>query len=494
MNLGNAHSEVKTSRSRSFGLPAAVTAALLASAALAPQAWAGIRTGIAPTPPMGFNSWYMTGSCTYLNGSWIYVTNIDESIVRGMADYLATSGLREAGYKYVVLDEGWTYPFGDANGRDAQGNIVANPTNFPSGIKALADYVHSRGLEFGLYTEDTTQEANGFIGSAGHFAQDAATFARWGVDYVKFDVYSPDYRQSVADFADALDATGRPMFLYTGTTVGHPDPWLLNYLNAYRFTGDLVGTSLEAGYSNLVYYHFFEGAKIPQAVRKDHWVDIDVMVYADGKGGASPDMLKTSMGMCAMLSTPMFLPAFLWPSVYPQAFAVLTNTEVIAVDQDPGAIQAWCVETNGPCYTWVKPLGGANSRVKAVAVMNTSRSAANTVPIDWGAIGLAPGTVAAVRDLWERADLGLATNRFRVTVPPWSLEMVKLSPAHLSIHAFGKTVAVSWPSAPALRLETTPSLSSPQWAPVLAGPVRNNGVNTDVLPNTGTNSFFRLSY
>ncbi len=166
---------------------------LLALATPGPAAQAGVRTGIAPTPPMGFNSYYMRGPF------------VDETVIKSMADYLCASGLRDVGYTYVVLDEGWTYPYGDPNARDSLGNIVADPTNFPSGIKALADYVHARGLKFGIYTEDTADEADGYTGSAGHFAQDAATYASWGVDFIKFDVYSvPDYRTPVIDFANDM--------------------------------------------------------------------------------------------------------------------------------------------------------------------------------------------------------------------------------------------------------------------------------------------------
>jgi alpha-galactosidase len=472
-----------------FRLPACLAALLLAAAAPSPLALGGVRTGIAPAPPMGFNSWYING------------TFINEDVVKKMADYLSGTGLRDVGYRYVVLDDGWTRLYGDPSGRDSLGHIVSDPTNFPSGIKALADYAHARGLKFGIYTEDTAREVGGFIGSAGHFADDAATYAGWGVDFIKFDVYSDDFETQVINFADAIDSTGRPMFLYTGR-YQEPDSWLLtNYLNALRFTGDLTGGDLADDYTNVL-YHIFYGASIPEAAGKDHWVDLDTFTWTDGKGGVSMPMLKTSFGMWSMLSAPLFFPAFLYPNLYPEAFSVVTNAEVIAIDQDAGAIQARCVATNGPCYVWVKPLGAADSPVKAVALMNTDTTSNRVVTVDWDAIDVPSGEGMAVRDLWERTSVGFATNSYSALVQAGSVNLLRLSPAappeNLPVLAIRKAAAatvVSWPaSPPGFVLETSPSLNPPDWLTVPKQPVTTGPVNSDALPASGSSRFYRLRY
>ena len=433
---------------------------------------------------MGFNSWYMQGPA------------VNEGLIKAMADYLCSNRLAELGYKYVVLDEGWTYLAGDPKGRDALGNIMPDRANFPSGMKALADYAHERGLKFGIYTQNNEHEAHGFIGSAGHFDQDAESYASWGVDFIKFDVYTrDDYRVPVINFANAIDATGRPMFLYCGI-YHQADPSLLQYVNSLRFTGDLTGS-----YSDLI-SHIFYGASLPDAVGKDHWVDVDVLTWVDGKEAVSLATLKTSMTMYAMLSAPMFLPAFLDPALYPSAFSTITNVEVIAVDQDPAAVQGRCVATNGGCYVWVKPLGASDSLVKAVALLNTDMAAAHVITADWSAIGLPPG-VAAVRDLWQRSFAGFATNSYSASIPPGSVGLFKISPyftgqsnPRLSISVSEGNIVVSWPSwPPGFTLESSAALDLPRWTPTNDPAVASEGTNVIVWPATGDSKrFFRLSY
>ncbi len=203
-----------------------------------------------------------------------------------------------------------------------------------------------------------------------------------------------------------------------------------------------------------------------------------------------------------MLSAPLMFPAFLYPNMYPEAFSVVTNVEVIAIDQDSGAVQARCVATNGPCYVWVKPLGAANSPVKAVALMNSDARSNRVVTANWSAVGLPPGEVVAVRDLWKRAFVGFATNSYSALVPAGSIALLRLSPATpppnrpaLAIRRSAGTDVVSWPASPAgFVLETSPSLSPPDWLAAPRQPVATDGVNAATFPDTNSSRFYRLRY
>jgi alpha-galactosidase len=181
--------------------------------------------GLALTPPMGWNSWNK------------FACNIREELVRQAADQMVSSGLREAGYQYIVIDDCWHGP------RDAEGRITADAQKFPSGIKALSDYVHSKGLKFGIYSDAGTKTCGGRPGSGGHEYQDAIQYAAWGVDYLKYDwcnTGTQDAQASYTTMSDALRATGRPI-VFSMCEWGTAKPWLWarNVGNLWRTTGDI---------------------------------------------------------------------------------------------------------------------------------------------------------------------------------------------------------------------------------------------------------------
>jgi alpha-galactosidase len=460
-----------------FRTPTFLLLTLLCSLAVR-DVGAGVRDGIAAVPPMGFNSYYMCGPF------------IDESLIRGMADFLSTNQLDQLGYRYVVIDEGWTRSYGHPNGRDNLGNIVPDPARFPD-MAALVNYIHSKGLLAGIYTQDGFQSAGGYIGSTGHFEQDARTYSQWGFDFVKFDVYQADYLGALKQFAAALDATGRPILLYTGINGSShkgPDPTVLQTANAYRFIGDVI-CSYER-FTNVL----FRGCSILEAVTPNHWVDFDTLLWNAGRQPSLP-ALRTSLGMLSMLSAPLMLPAFLDQSLWPTFYHVLTNAEVIAIDQDARGIPARCIATNGSVTVWVKPIGPEDSNVKAVALMNLDPVSPRTTTIDWSQIGLSRGP-AKVRDLWSKQSFS-ATNSYTVAVGPGDLAILTVSPLpvpRLSTQLGPKGLLLTWvdPSS-AYRLESSPRLEMPAWTPASQTIQSLNGSNWVVLQIPKGFRFFRLT-
>jgi alpha-galactosidase len=353
--------------------------------------------GVALLPPMGFNSWYL------------YNITINESLIKNIADQMATNGMLAAGYQYVNLDDGW------AQYRDANNVMVANTNRFPSGMKALADYVHAKGLKFGLYTVGGISTCAGYPGSAGYEVLDANTYAGWGVDFVKFEgcnipwwELNPNQQTLCARMQQALLHCGRPMVF--SLSIGYVENWIPNYCNLPRGTGDLNGT-----WTNVL-YHIDTVAGMPFKGRPGMYNDPDVL---DFQGGRYPTEEVSIFSMWCMLAAPLIT-----PTVNPNVLYILTNAEAIAVDQDAAGIQGTCVASNNNTQVWCKPLGGTNTGTVAVALFNRGDNATNIVA-GWSDLGLAPGA-ATVRDLWAHADLGTFANSYGAYVPAHSVQMLKV--------------------------------------------------------------------
>jgi alpha-galactosidase len=356
--------------------------------------------GLGLTPPMGYNSWYINHG------------NINESFIRKVADTMATNGLREAGYEYICLDDGW------ASGRDTNGTIVASPVKFPSGMKALGDYLHAKGFKFGIYSAWGPFTCEGLPGSCGHVVQDANTYAAWGVDYLKYDACSScppqtDYRQDVELMAAALLQCGRPIFFNSSIDVYHPAPgWAPSVLNTWRGTGDILPSF------DVLLYHLDYVARTPELAGPGHWNDPDVLQVGRL---VTIDQAKVDFGMWCMLAAPLLLEDYAFT---PAVMQLLTNREVIAVNQDAAGIQGVCVATNGSLQVWRKPLG--TNGVIAVALLNRGETA-DTITANWSDLGLPAGPVA-VRDLWARAYVGDFTNSYTAYVPKHGVQLVRIVP------------------------------------------------------------------
>jgi alpha-galactosidase len=363
---------------------------------------------LAPVPPMGFNTWNRFGC------------NVDETLLRETADAMVETGMLDAGYRYLVIDDCWQVD------RDPDGRIIADPQRFPGGMKALADYVHGKGLLFGLYSDIGPKTCAGRPGAAGHFDIDAATYAEWGVDYIKVDWCNCDDLDAPTEYArfrDALRRTGRPIVLSI-CEWGRNDPWTWA-----KGVGQLWRTTADIGDDwDSVVWIVGANSRHADAAGPGGWNDPDMLEV--GNGGMTFDEYKTHFSLWAIMAAPLMAGNDL-RAMSPETRTILLNKEVIAVDQDPlGAQGRVVIERGYGGQVWVKPLADGS---KAVAFVNyTERELSQYVR--WSQIGLPPGP-AGVRDLWAHEDLGVHTDtgkhygeRFEVKVPAHGVVMVRIRP------------------------------------------------------------------
>lgn len=373
-------------------------AALLATgftALAAPRPAAALDNGVARTPPMGWDNWNATGC------------DVNETLVKETADAMVADGMSDAGYRYVIIDDCWFDPE-----RGASGDLRPNADRFPSGMRALGDYLHERGLKFGLYevpTEETCAQRGGaypgMTGSAGHEEQDARTFASWGVDYLKYDWCSPDgtIDDQIAGFArmrDALAATGRRIVLSVNPNSYHevngPSRNWSDVANMWRTTEDITN-AWDTGHANAY----------PMGIRNIIAVNAELSSYAAPGGFNDPDMLvvgngglteteqRTHFAMWAVMAAPLIAGNDL-RNASATTLEILTNRRLIAIDQDRLGVQGRQISSDGTRRVLAKPL--ANGDV-AVALYNE---------------GLTATTVETTA-----ADAGLRGRRFRL-VDAWT--------------------------------------------------------------------------
>jgi alpha-galactosidase len=359
--------------------------------------------GLAKTPPMGWNSWQKFG------------TGIDDPTIRSIADAMVTTGMRDAGYVYVDVEDGWT------NGRDGDGNIEGN-AKFPD-MKGLADYVHSKGLKFGIYSSPGPYTCAGYMGSYGHELQDAKTFAAWGVDYLKYDwcsagsVYGDDdsaYRAAYERMGDALVMAGRPV-VYSLCEYGRDSPQVWASLvggNLWRTTGDI--NDAWASMTGIIELQ----APLAKYAGPGRWNDPDALEI--GNGNMTDDEYRTQMSLWALTAAPLLAGNDI-RTMSAATSSILMNQEVIAVDQDPLGRQAAPV-TNGYLQTWIKPLADGSV---AVGVVNLGKTAA-PASIDARDLHL-DGPVKTARDLWAHAGVVFTGGRYSATVPSHATILLRVS-------------------------------------------------------------------
>jgi alpha-galactosidase len=371
--------------------------------------------GLALTPPMGWNSWNKFGC------------NVSDEMIRGMADAMVKSGMKDAGYQYVVIDDCWQVS------RDANANIVADAQRFPSGIKALADYVHSLGLKFGIYSDAGSKTCAGRPGGLGHEYQDAVQYAAWGVDYLKYDwcnTTTQDAKASYANIRKALDSAGRPIVLSI-CEWGTAKPWLWGEEvggNLWRTTGDINdrwgGKEKwpDGGCcSNGVLAIVDQEAELESYAGPGHWNDPDMLEV--GNGGMNDTEYRSHFTMWALLAAPLIAGNDL-RSMRPEIHDILTNKEVIAVNQDALGRQGTRVSKNGDLEVWSKRLQDGS---RAVILFNRG-SGDREITADWQSLGYPSHLNAAVRDLWQHKDLGKFSGKFSAQVPAHGVVMVTVKP------------------------------------------------------------------
>ncbi len=386
---------------------------LIAAAALlfkfGPLSVEALNNGQALTPPMGWNSWNKFGC------------DVNEKVIREMADAMVSSGMRDAGYQYIVIDDCWQID------RDSRGNIIVDGKAFPSGIRALADYVHSRGLKFGIYSDAGTKTCAGRPGSWGYEFQDARQYAEWGVDYLKYDWCNNGGQNSQAAYSrmrDALLAAGRPI-VFSICEWGSTKPWLWagEIGNLWRTTADIQDMwTGKKDWGGLGVSEIIElQAGLGSYSGPGHWNDPDMLEV--GNGGMTDAEYRTHFSFWCLLAAPLMAGNDL-RTMTPATRDILMNAEVIAVDQDPLGKQGARVRDDGDLEVWSRPLADGG---RAVILYNRGREAAS-IKVSWPEIGYPAALGAGVRDLWRRRDLGTFKGGFEAAVEGHGVVMVRIRP------------------------------------------------------------------
>jgi alpha-galactosidase len=358
--------------------------------------------GLAQTPPMGWNSWNK------------FASKVDDAGVRAAADAMAASGMKDAGYVYINIDDTW-----EAD-RDAQGNIRTNK-KFPD-MKALADYVHSKGLKLGIYSSPGPNTCAGYEGSYGHEEQDAKSYASWGIDYLKYDwcgarnIYKDSEMQPVYQkMGDALQASGRPI-VYSLCQYGRDDVWKWGPQvggNLWRTTGDIRDS-----WDSMAKIGFSQN-DIAQYAGPGHWNDPDMLEV--GNGGMTTTEYKTHMSLWALLAAPLLAGNDL-QHMSAEIHEILINRDVIAVDQDSAGKQGTRAAKSGDSEIWARELADGS---KAVGLFNRA-SAPSTIALKWTDIGFTQPPKHA-RDLWLHKEVKLQGPEFSASVPPHGVVMLRVS-------------------------------------------------------------------
>lgn len=375
---------------------------------------------LAETPPMGWNSWNK------------FACNIDESLIRTIADAMVETGLRDAGYVYLNLDDCW---HGE---RDSLGFIQPDPVKFPSGMKALADYVHSKGLKIGIYSDAGRKTCGGRPGSFGHEYQDALQYAKWGIDYLKYDWCESEDINPVGAYnlmRDAIRAAGRPI-LFSMCEWGNSKPWLWakETGHMWRTTGDIYNCfdCIDqhpgfAAYGVLQILDMQNGLR--QYAGPGHWNDPDMLEVGNGQ---SVNQDRAHFTMWSMLAAPLILGNDI-RSMTQETKDILMNAEVIAVNQDKAGIQGFRHLSEDGLEVWFKPLADGDW---AFTILNRTTEP-KSYTIDWNKLDLYDdvakrftnfdSTVYAIRNLWTKQNEGDTRKKKEVTIPGHDVVLYRLT-------------------------------------------------------------------
>ncbi|MBN2279577.1 MAG: glycoside hydrolase family 27 protein [Candidatus Marinimicrobia bacterium] len=379
--------------------------------------------GLALTPPMGWNSWNK------------FACDVDEKLIMETADAMVSNGMKQAGYHYIVIDDCWQ------GERDSLGFIQPDPLRFPSGMKALADYIHSRGLKFGIYSDAGWKTCGGRPGSRGYEFQDAMQYARWGVDYLKYDWCNTEglnARGAYLTMRDALYAAGRPIvFSICEWGDSQPWTWAKDIGHLWRTTGDIApifdgiighGTWNSWGILQILEMR----GNIRSSAGPGHWNDPDMMEVGNGMT-ISED--RAHFSLWCMLAAPLIAGNDL-RNMDQATLEILTNKEVIAVDQDSLGIQGFKCFARDHWEIWAKPLKAGEL---ALCFFNRSLST-QKIHYDWQEFPIKDDQFGyhyffdkkeyKIRDLWKHKDMGTTQKPFVMDIPVHDVIMVKLVPAN----------------------------------------------------------------
>lgn len=377
---------------------------------------------LALTPPMGWNSWNT------------FSINIDEKLIKDVADSFVKDGLKDAGYQYIVIDDGWM-----AKERDAKGNLVADPVKFPNGMKAVVDYVHSKGLKFGIYNCAGSKTCGGFPGSRGHEYQDALLYASWGVDYLKYDWCNTEKLNAEGAYItmrDALYAAGRPM-VFSLCEWGENQPWKWGEKvgHLWRTTGDITNCwDCEDNHGTWSSWGVLRTVNMRKDIRQyagpGHWNDPDMMEVGNGMTVQED---RSHFTLWCMLAAPLIMGNDL-RSMKNETREILTNKEVITVNQDALGVQALKYTTLDSVEVWVKPL--VNNEW-AVCFLNL-KSKSQVFSFDWQNYSISDEVskrtlnfktqAYQLRNLWTKKTAGTTSKTLGASIGSHDVLMLRLSP------------------------------------------------------------------
>lgn len=363
---------------------------------------------LAKTPPMGWNSWNKFGC------------NVSEKLIMQMADAMVSSGMQGAGYEYIVIDDCWQVD------RDKNGEIVIDKDRFPNGMKYLADYIHSKGLKFGIYSCAGTKTCAERPGGRGHEFQDARTYASWGVDYLKYDwcnVSTQDAKSSYITMRDGLYAAGRPIvFSICEWGTNKPWEWAKEVGHLWRTTEDIVDRW------DAMIAILDQEKDLAKYAGPGYWNDPDMLEV--GNGGMTIEEYKTHFSLWCMLAAPLLAGNDLG-NMSPETAQILTNKELIILDQDTLGKQGFCYRDNGDYEIWIKKLAKSE---KAAFLLNRSDEE-KTVQVDFNVLLKANDNYWSsepykledyyVRDLWEHKEVKLDKTTLDIKIPPHSIKVYR---------------------------------------------------------------------
>lgn len=388
---------------------------LLAFLLLCPAIWAQKFPDLAKTPPMGWNTWNT------------FASNIHEKLIRETADAMVANGMRDAGYVYIVLDDTWS-----TKQRDAAGNLVADPQKFPSGMKALGDYLHDRGFKFGIYSCAGTRTCADYPGSWGHEFQDARTFASWGVDYLKYDWCNSgnaNPRDAYKRMRDALYAAGRPVVFSLCEWGGSkPWEWAGEVGHLWRTTGDIYDSydgrkGWEMGWKRIVDVMHENAEAMGKAAGPGHWNDPDMLEV--GNGGLTFAESRGHFSLWCLLAAPLMAGNDV-RNMTAEIRALLTDREALAINQDPKgrqAIRALSAPSKN-IEIWAKELEGGEY---AIGALNTGNAPAE-LTIEWERLWFLKGRYT-VRDVWAKKAVGTTESPYKAVAESHDVLLFRLAPA-----------------------------------------------------------------
>ncbi len=377
---------------------------------------------VTDTPPMGWMTWNMFGG------------DINEQLIREMADAMVETGMKDAGYEYIIIDDLWQ------GERDENDVLQPDPTKFPGGMKALAGYVHSRGLKLGIYSDAAEYTCAGAIASYGYEKIDAQTFADWEMDYLKYDYCgAPEHRDSAIvrykAMSDALKKTGRPM-LFAICEWGPRTPWewAANVGgNVWRTTWDIRDIwdhgQYDSGHNGIINC-LDKNVNLWQYAKPRHWNDMDMLVVglkgtgqassASGANGCSDIEYQSQMSLWSLLNSPLIASCDI-RNIDPRSLEILTNKEVIAINQDKLGNQAQRIIKESDKEVWAKELAGGDW---AVGFLNRNDNEILEISLDFAKISI--NSSRNVRDLWKHEIVGKKLMEYSCEVKPHEVILVRI--------------------------------------------------------------------